>query len=332
MKKFVYQFFIFTIIILLSISFYNYFNDPYGIFRGDFSKPRPTEPNQHFVKIEYLIKNPEKYNAFCFGSSRVGNLDLTKINNNLKYYNMTYSAGLPQEWLDDVKILLNNNVKISQIMLGIDDFSFRVDPLSHHHDYLRIPYQQNNLKTYFTLLLKTPSRPLFLFDQSKSSFFDIYNTGRPLHPNADEEIEKDITKHMKDPKFNIPTFYSGNYITETINSIMQIKKIANDNKIELIVFINPIHRTTYLSNNLDDFNNFKRKLVTVTNYYDFSGLNNITTNNYNYYETSHYRPLVGDMMLDIMFNKPHSTKESFGIYVTPENIDEHITYLESQIK
>ena len=332
MKKFVYQFLIFTILILLSISFYNYFNDPYGIFRGDFSKPRPTEPNQHFVKIEYLIKNPEKYNAFCFGSSRVGNLDLTKINNNLKYYNMTYSAGLPQEWLDDIEILLNNNIKISQIMLGIDDFSFRVDPISHHHDYLRIPYHENNLKTYFTLLLKTPSRPLFLFDQSKSSFFDIYNTGRPLHPQADEYIENNTEKHINDKKFNIPCHYTGNRIVETIKSIKEIKELALKNNIDLIVFINPIHKTTYLDNDLKEFNEFKRQLIKITNYYDFSGLNDITTNNYNYYETSHYRPLVGDMMLDVMFNKPHSTKENFGIYVTPKNIDKHISYLENQIK
>ena len=39
----------------------------------------------------------------------------------------------------------------------------------------------------------------------------------------------------------------------------------------------------------------------VTDFYNFSGINDITTNNDNYLETSHYMPQVGDRMLDVMF-------------------------------
>lgn len=332
MKKFVFQFIILTSFILLSLISYNYFTDPYGVFRGDFSKPRPTEPNQHFVKIKYLIENPNKYNAYCFGSSRVGSLDLKQIKNQYTYYNMAYSEGLPKEWLDDIKILLKNHVNISQILLGVDDFSFRANPKSHIFQYMRIPYKENNLKTYFSLLLKKPSKPTFLQAKDKSNFFDIYDSGRPLHPYVDEEIEKNIEKHVNDKKFNDPAAYRTNRIDETIQELSEIKEIADANNIELIVFINPIHKTTYLANNLDEFNYFKIQLAKITNYYDFSGLNSITTNNYNYYETSHYRPLVGDIMLNRIFNTPPNTQTDFGIYVTPQNINTHIANLEKQIK
>ena len=332
MKKFVYQFIVLVSLILLSLMSYNYFTDIYGIFRSDFSQPRPTEPNQHFIKVKYLIENPNKYNAYCFGSSRVGNLDFKKVKNRNNYYNMTYSQGLPKEWLDDIKILLKSNVNISQILLGIDDFSFRVDPKSHEFQYLRIPYKENNLKTYFSLLLKKPSNPIFLQTKDKSNFFDIYDSGRPLHPYVDEEIEKNIKKHVEDKKFNESSNYYGNRIDETIQEINEIKEIADANNIELIVFINPIHQTTYLSNDLDEFNEFKRQLVKITNYYDFSGLNYITTNNYYYYETSHYRPIVGDIILNRIFNTPSNAATDFGIYVTPQNIDNHIANLEKQIK
>ena len=80
------------------------------------------------MKVRYLLENPTKYDAYCFGSSRVGNIDLTKIEDGHRYYNMTYSEGLPEEWLADVKIMLKHQVTIKRILVGCDDFSFRVDP------------------------------------------------------------------------------------------------------------------------------------------------------------------------------------------------------------
>lgn len=45
------------------------------------------------------------------------------------------------------------------------------------------------------------------------------------------------------------------------------------------MFVNPIHLLTYRATNLDEFDEFKRKLADITSYYDFSGVNDITTNN-----------------------------------------------------
>jgi hypothetical protein len=73
------------------------------------------------------------------------------------------------------------------------------------------------------------------------------------------------------------------------------------------------------------FFRFKKELAAVTDYYDFSGLNSITTDNYYYYETSHFRPLVGDMMLNIMIGAPDVEHPAdFGFLVTPRNVDDHI--------
>lgn len=330
MKKFVQQFLGVVVVMLLAVMGYNYMTDTSGLFNKDFSVPR-IEPDQHFVKIRYLLENPDKYNAYCFGSSRVGNLDLKQIDNGNRYYNMTYSEGLPQEWAQDIKIMMKHHVQISQIMIGIDDFSFRVNMQTHERQYLRIPYHDKNWenwKTYISFLLKRPTQPAKI-DQN-DSVFDIYDSGRPLHEQADEKIEQDVQAHIHDPKFNKPTHYSGNYTTEAIAAIKEIKNIADENGIELIVFINPIHHITYLDNNIGDFNEFKRELCQVTDYYDFSGLNEITTNNYNYYETSHYRPLVGNEMLKRIFGSPKYSDDSFGIYVTKDTVERHIKDMQRQ--
>ena len=54
-------------------------------------------------------------------------------------------------------------------------------------------------------------------------------------------------------------------------------------------------------------------------YYNFSGENDITRNKNYYYEGSHYTEVVGDMIIDRIFNgKRDGTLESqgFGLYVT----------------
>ncbi|MBQ8698292.1 MAG: hypothetical protein IJ521_04775, partial [Schwartzia sp.] len=273
--------------------------------------------------------NPQKYDAYCFGSSRVGKIDLRKIENGLRYYNMTYSGGLPGEWLGHLKLFLKHRVTMRQLLLGIDEFSFRNNPKAHETQYLRIPYRdEGNIKTYLSYLLKEP----FILpeqEESKRSIFDIYGTGMAFREDVDEKIEQDVAKHIQDPKFLKPMRSLGNRIDETIAELETIKTLCNQNGIELIVFINPIHNSTYLATNLAEFNEFKQRLSEITDYYDFSGLNEITTNNYYYYETSHYRPIVGDMIIQRIFYPERET--DFGVFVTKANVAEHIRALEQQV-
>lgn len=307
---------------------WNYIFDTSGLFNRDFSEKR-IEPNQHFVKMRYILSTPQKYNAFCFGSSRVGNIDLQEIDNGLNYYNMTYSEGLPAEWLSDVQTMLRNGVVVKQVMIGIDDFSFRVNPEIHKGQWLRIPYVEGkNTKTYFSYLMNNPKMPA-INEKGKGSIYDIYGTGRPLHPEPDEFIEENVEKHLHDERFKKPAHYEGNRILETIRELQQLKKICSENGIELVVFINPINAVTYRDTNMHEFNEFKYRLAQITDYYDFSGVNDITTNNYYYYETSHYRPMVGDMIINRIF---HNSNNDFGYYVTKENVESHLQRLELQLQ
>lgn len=71
MKKFTIKVISIVLSAIFIVCAYNYHFDRYGIYNKDFSTLR-VEPNQHIVKMQYLLDNPSKYNALCFGSSRVG--------------------------------------------------------------------------------------------------------------------------------------------------------------------------------------------------------------------------------------------------------------------
>lgn len=313
--------------LLICLAGCNYFFDKTGILNPDFSTYR-CEPTQSYIKARYICENPDNYNAFCFGSSRVGNIDLSKINNGYVYYNMTYSEGLPQEWLEDIELFLKHGVCIRQVILGLDDFSFRVNPQDHHSQELRLRYTNEfSFEKMASLLFKKPSFSGYKETEKSGSIFDIYRTGRVIHEYPDRVIESNVEQHINDVKFRLPKHYEGDRISETIDTLEKISKICSDNDIELIVFFNPIHKTTYYDTDFSEFLAFKKELAQVLPYYDFAWMNSITTDNYYYYETSHYRPIVGDMIIKNIFSANEIDKDIVR-YVDKSNIEEHLIFLE----
>ncbi|MCI6086956.1 MAG: hypothetical protein MR711_12080 [Selenomonas sp.] len=315
MKTHVFRFLSLTILFLALGAGYNYWNDTPGIFHRDYNVPRPSM-NRHFVKVRYLIEHPDKYDAYCFGSSRVGQISFENLANGHSYYNMTYSMGLPEDFRKDLELMLRHHVTVRQILIGLDEFSFRLDPAIVDADYYKIPYQENNLRTYIAYLFRTPSKP---YRWESGQIYDIENTGRVLLGNRDEAIERNPEEHRKKVATDLVDIRPGNRIPETLEAMRQIKNICDENNIELIVFINPIEHRTYEATNLDEFNDFKQGLAKIMPYYDFSGLNRITTDDYYYYEPSHYRPIVGDMIIHRIFDMPKDAETDFGKYVEQAN-------------
>ncbi|HSQ77379.1 MAG TPA: hypothetical protein VLN91_00670, partial [Nitrospirota bacterium] len=155
--------------------------------------------------------------------------------------------------------------------------------------------------------------------------FDMHGTGRILVPSIDKEIERDVQAHIHDKKFLDPFLRAGDNSANALAAMKELVALAKKNGINLIVFINPIYKITYLNTNLSQFAFFKKQLAAITDYYDFSGLNSITTNNYYYYESSHFRLLVGDMMLKTMLGAPKvAVPSDFGFHATRANIDSHL--------
>ena len=284
------------LLILISIISYNCIFDPYGVIKEDFSGVASLEPNQRCIKSQYLKRNPNKYNSFLFGSSRVGYLDVShfKSNNpNDSWYNMTYSEGLPAEHLHDLKFMLKKGIKIKQLIIGVDNVSYSVEPNRHLSEAPRKPYV-NQMYPLVDYLLLQPKYSFYqkVQDNKKNNtyvVFDIHNTGGTLLHGITELIENDITKHNTDPKFNEPNVmdYYYNRVDKTISEIKEIIDLCKKNNITYSFFVNPVHITTYLKINHNHFFDFLNKLAKITPYTDFSGIHTILMNNYSSLESSH---------------------------------------------
>ncbi|MGL5355948.1 MAG: hypothetical protein ACRDAQ_05285, partial [Cetobacterium sp.] len=62
---------------------------------------------------------------------------------------------------------------------------------------------------------------------------------------------------------------------------------------------------------------FKKKLLELTDYWDFAELNKFTENNYYWYEASHYRPILGELIFKKIFKDDF---EIVPILVDEENV------------
>ena len=160
-------------------------------------------------------------------------------------------------------------------------------------------------------------------------------TGQVSAPEVNKRIEADPETHRNSPVFRErrPKPHTGDNLKHTIEDIKALIQVAKANQVRLIFFINPLYKYAYLDSGPDDFNLFKREMSRITEFYDFSGLNSITTDGYYYYEQSHYRTRTGDMILACIFGDTSvDVPADFGVLVTTENINRHLTDLRQQIE
>ena len=316
MKKFIKKTLIFVVPLFLLLTLlvsYNVWLDPFGVIRADM-KNQLTEPNQNYLKTTHILNNPTKYNAFLFGNSRVAKIDVGKFDDDNNWYNMSYSEGVPYEHVKNLELFLKSDVTIDKIIVGIDEVSCFIPPEIHKTQALRKLYKTriNPLMDY--LLLK-PNYGMYSEIQearnkrfaSSDAYETIFGNGSFFRNSKDVYIDDNIILHTKDSIFNVPYWpeQNSNNISSTIESIKKIIDVSRRNNIELVFFVNPIYVETYKKAVSEGFFTFLDECFKITDLYDFSGVNEITSTTTNYYENSHYRPIVGNLILEEM-NSAHS--------------------------
>ena len=96
--------------------------------------------------------------------------------------------------------------------------------------------------------------------------------------------------------------------------------------INLIVFTNPLYYRTYQESKHFGYDQYLGWLAGAAgSFYNFSGENAVTMDKNYFYESSHYTEVVGDMIIDRIFNGVTDESleaQGFGMYVTEDNLAE----------
>ena len=69
---------------------------------------------------------------------------------------------------------------------------------------------------------------------------------------------------------------------ENLGYIKEIAELCRENNIRLVIFTNPMHYITYMNSLDNNYLEFLKGLADITDFYNFSSLNDITLDNNNY--------------------------------------------------
>lgn len=264
---------------------------------------------------------------------------------------MTHNGGIPHEYLNNIRYMLARGVKMKLALIGLDEFSFTGDPTTRLDQPLRLSYPPVlhqwvgpcYVKYLFALHSPRVTSPAVKGFMAKirgkdvrTVFYDMKNTGQMYSPVRDRFIDQHLEEHARNPRFRRQPDEApeGDYLKSTMDELTQIIHLLETNRVKYIFFMNPPFKNRFLDVRLDELDRFKRKLVCLTDFWDFTGINSVTTNPYNYYESSHYRPLVGNMMLARMRVDKivNSVPDDFGALVTQQNIEAHLQNIRRQVE
>jgi len=332
----------FTITFLLIIVFINFYIDTYGVRLSLFSINNEVDQiksiktvNQHIFNPEYIFRYPNRFDSFIFGSSRIGVIDPGKINAG-KFYNMSYPAGLPSEHLSILKAFLQKGIKIKTVIIGLDDFCFTISPKEHEQQLLTIMHPSVTGRSLSNIFLAFFFRVPNLFEIANVKKLLFYDEGEEKFRFNEKglhlfwfEKEKEITLSGKalfltDAIQVSPGLFNEQLEDDAFSIIRELISLSEKNNFKLIIFFNPFNSKIHIKY-AKSMLEVKLKLASMIDFYDFSGLNSVTLNNLNYYEESHYRYLVGDMIVKRIFGDGDiNIPRDFGVLVTGENVNEHI--------
>jgi hypothetical protein len=319
----------------------NYIIDQNHIFHNAIIDYCRLLGNERYNKIEYLEKNFKKYNSYLIGGSRIGVIRPEAVNKYIdssSFYNLfTDVCRLNESELLVKYISENYSVKNIILQLSLYDIDTSTTRLPFHYKITGESKFSFFLKYLlaFDVPVKIEYLKLLLKNKHSLSLQPTNCDGTWDYQQLEDSIASFKTQYYANPlKFPLRKKRYG-MLTE-LNSKMKhlaaVVDICNKRNIRLIVCFLPENHILLDLYQVNSYLKFIKAVSQVTDFWNFSGYNTITVDNYNYYEMIHFRSFIGDMMMARIFNDTSvKVPDDFGHYVTKANADEHIAYLRENI-
>lgn len=287
-----------------------------------------THSNRDYYSVEMFNKRylHEKYDSFIFGSSRTLGYNPSSWKKHLSndaspfmldgYGENIYGIYHKIKYLDSLNVNIRNVLIIFDTdatlvnTKPLDGFLYTKHPLISGNSMFS--FQLEQFLAYFNanMILRYY---LYRFGGVKNDFIYHYlgNIRASVDPISNELRRDDLDRQIEnDPNFfNRPVFYSrpdevgisGVQIEgEVYEMLKTIAAILKKHNTDYKIIIGP----DYNQNKYCDSDKQKLdELFGEKNVYDFSGKNAFTESKYNYYENSHYRPLVGDSIMNYIYKQ-----------------------------
>lgn len=324
MKQLIIKLFAIAVLSVAPLLAFNIILDPHRVIRKNYESLYIC-PNERFVKVDYVLKHPDRYNAFLFGSSRVSQVPVGRIDAALggRHYNMTFISGVVAEYLAVLELFLERGIEVKNVVVGIDYFSFKMLPLEGLVRNRMYPLTfRDKIDFYFTFLTLEPDTSILKeikFD-GKDARYDLTGSGGYEFVRRERKIDENPAAHLL--KFRLPIFtVCIDRLDKTTAELRAMAELCRSRGIPMTVFINPVNLGSYLCEDVDFMNEVRKRIAGITGFWDFSGYNSVTADDMNYVDIIHFRKKIGGLMVERMFGSSRGVPADFGLRVTQANVE-----------
>lgn len=354
---------------LLSVASFNFVVDPQKIFAvvdiEGFNHEKPFIMSGGLRKLKSVEIEKGNYDKVLLGTSRVmrGLSPQNPVFNSSQVYN----AGLPGANIYEILKTFefaNNQKNLKTVVMGLDVFSFnsKIKPKADYYES-KFSESYNRFNFIFSELFSIEKfiRSLITINFNLRNQHDEYiiNGFMQKEEAPSDNRRKLFTEKIKS-YITLEKLYPGLY--DSPKKLELLKEAFNHRKddTKLYLFISPIHAYQLEGmrsiNRFSKFEQWKRDLVKIIAedelenpnkqpivLWDFSGYNSITTEKISpngskkemkwYWEPSHYKKELGDLVLDVMFNYPQKSNNApsdFGVAIDSSNIESHLAKIRAE--
>jgi hypothetical protein len=301
----------------------------YKLYRSDY-----VMLNRGDVSTMVYLKNKKEYNfnSFIFGSSRSCAFTSKEWTKYLSKGSLALSYGSWNETIQGIcnklALLDSLNAPINNVLMIFDvDDTFndlKWDPLSDDHYLIS---KKKSYDYHLSAIINYYKDPLLIITSIDYSLFhtrrnymknfvtmkdsDLDPVNNDWFPNSEQEIMDDSVKYYLHP---IDTFYlrtkvqhfEKKYIVNNkLDCLIKIKAILKKRNSNCKIVISPLYYQIKL--NTDDLNTLNQ-IFGKDNVFDYSGINYLTDNKYNFAnDVIHYRKRTANIILKEIYS--HTNKQ-----------------------
>lgn len=316
----------------------NYLVDPLWCFRHINRYNRNAIIiDQRLQKTNEITFGNNEYDAVILGSSRTELVNQNEFGN-CKAFNYAIPALTPEEYLPYLNYFKSRTGDRAKcIFIGLDFFSTtKSRPIQHNRPEYYISQANEQHYRLKTLLGLDTLRLLIKAKFNKKQYFKYDRANNLLIPNAipAEELKRIFNNRLEMFKTSFYNKDTYQYDTKIINIYSEVARTNVSNNV--IVFITPESQPLYeyliKSGRFEDYARWLTDIVqTFGGVYNFMYLNTITRNTDNYVDADHFYPRIGTLIAHKLSGiKDENIPSDFGVYVTEDNLQQHLAFLRTQ--
>lgn len=333
-RRFLVIFFSLFFLTLVPLVAFNYAIDPLWTFRSNHVwNDRQDVINERQQKTNRIFFQPFSYDTILLGSSRSTYVDQHQFKS-MNVYNYSVSNMSIREYDTFLAFAEEHSTEpVQRVILGLDFFKSSIQEssqpysLTNYEKQFEDPlYRVKNLLSFDTLKYSIQNARMSI--SNEVSLERVYDRENRADAKKISQQELDENTAHKIERFK-QEFYGSHYVYNP--RYKEFLTIFNKRHpdVEKIVYTTPISMELFdalvETGHLSDYEQWLRDLVDLYGgVYNFMYPNEVTNDLTNYFDGHHFYPETGTKIAKRIDAGPDGGDHSFGVYVTKENIDEHL--------